>query len=63
MIMPILLRHNRDCDTNLWFGELALDNFEQYIFNDDIIEPPLFDAYDDFVNHSWSAFIEDNSYS
>ena len=46
----------------LWFGELALDGFEQYIFNDEIMMPPLFDSYDDFVDHSWPEFVQDNSY-
>ena len=61
--MSVLYRHNHECDTKLWFGEVALDGFEEDIFNDDIMAPPLFDSYDDFVNHSWPAFVEDNSYS
>lgn len=54
--------HNRNCDNKLWFGELALNEFEQFIFNDDIISPPLFDEYDDFVNHAWPEFVEGNSF-
>ena len=59
----MLFRHNHECDKKLWFGEIALGGFEQYIFNDEIMVPPLFDAYDDFVNHAWPVFVEDNSYS
>lgn len=58
----LAFRHNRECDSKLWFGELALNGFEQYIFNDDIMMPSLFDAYDDFVEHSWPEFVEDNSF-
>lgn len=54
--------HNRECDNKLWFGEIALNGFEQYILTDDIMIPPLFDSYDDFVEHSWPEFVEDNSY-
>ena len=61
--MSNLYRHNGQCTTNLWFGEVALDGFEQYIFNDDIMDPALFDAYDDFIDHSWPLFVEDNSFS
>ena len=32
-----MFSHNRDCDNNLWFGELALNGFEQFIFNDEIV--------------------------
>ena len=51
--MPGVLKHNRECD----------NGFEQYIFNDDIMDPVLFDSYDDFIIHSWPVFVEDNSYS
>ena len=61
--MGMLFRHNHECDTKLWFGEIALNGFERFIFNDEIMEPQLFDTYDDFVNHSWSEFVEDNSFS
>ena len=61
--MPLMFRHNHECDVKLWFGELALDGFEQNVFNDYIMEPALFDSYDDFVNHSWPLFVEDNAYS
>ena len=61
--MPGVLKHNRECDSKLWFGEIALNGFEQYIFNDDIMDPVLFDSYDDFIIHSWPVFVEDNSYS
>ena len=58
----LMFSHNRECDSKLWFGEIALNGFEQFIFNDDIEQPPLFDSYDDFVNHSWPEFVEDNSF-
>lgn len=58
-----VFRRNRECDTKLWFGELALDGFEEFIFNDEIMGPPLFDAYEDFIDHSWPVFVEDNSFS
>lgn len=61
--MSVLYRRNHECDTKLWFGEVALDGFEEFIFNDEIMIPPLFDAYDDFVNHAWPEFVEDGSYS
>ena len=63
IVMPVMLRHNHECDAKLWFGEIALNGFEENIFTDDIMGPPLFDAYDDFINHSWPLFVEDNSYS
>ncbi len=58
----LAFRHNRECDSKLWFGELALNGFEQYIFNDEIMMPTLFDTYDDFVEHSWPEFVQDNSF-
>ncbi len=58
-----VLSHNRGCDARHWFGELSLNKFEQYVLNDDIMQPPLFDAYDEVITHSWSAFIIDNSFS
>lgn len=58
-----MLKHNHACDTNLWFGEIALNGFEENIFTEDIMGPPLFDAYDDFINHGWPLFVEDSSYS
>ena len=58
----LMFSHNRDCDSHLWFGELALNGFEQFVLNDNIVMPHLFDAYDDFVNHSWAEFVEDNSF-
>ena len=61
--MSLLYRRNHECDTKLWFGEVALDGFEEFIFNDEIMIPPLFDSYDDFVNHAWPEFVEDGSYS
>ncbi|MBQ7151022.1 MAG: hypothetical protein IJR94_02065 [Synergistaceae bacterium] len=54
--------HNRNCDNKLWFGELALNGFEQFVFNDEIVQPPIFNTYDDFVEHSWPEFVEDNSF-
>ena len=59
----MLMTHNRECDVNLWFGEVALDGFEEFVFTDEIMIPPLFDAYDDFIGHGWSEFVEDNSFS
>ena len=58
----LMFSHNRDCDNKLWFGEIALNGFERFIFNDEIMIPPLFDSYDDFVNHDWPEFVEDNSF-
>ncbi|MBQ6776399.1 MAG: hypothetical protein IJP53_08080 [Synergistaceae bacterium] len=58
----LMFSHNRDCDNKLWFGELALNGFERFIFNDETMMPPLFDTYDDFVNHDWAEFVEDNSF-
>lgn len=58
----LMFSHNRECDNKLWFGELALNGFEQFVFNDDIVSPPIFDDYDDFVNHSWPEFVQDNSF-
>ena len=60
--MTLKFSHNIDCDNKLWFGEVALNDFEQYILTDDIMIPPLFDSYNDFVEHSWPEFVEDNSY-
>lgn len=54
--------HNRHCDNKLWFGEVALNDFEEFIMTDDIMIPPLFDSYSDFVEHSWPEFVEDNAY-
>ena len=61
--MPLKFSHNRDCDNKLWLGEVALNNFEQYILTDDIMFPPLFDSYNNFVEHSWPDFVEDSLYS
>ncbi len=61
--MPLVFKHNRECDANMWFGELALNGFEHFVFNDEIMEPPMFDTYDDFINHAWPVFVEDNSFS
>ncbi len=58
----LMFSHNRDCDNKLWFGEIALNGFERFIFNDEIMIPPLFDSYDDFVKHDWPEFVEDNSF-
>ena len=58
----LMFSHNRECDNKLWFGELALGKFEQNIFNDYIIEPPLFDSYDDFVSSAWPSFISDSAF-
>ena len=60
--LMLAFRHNRECDAKLWFGELALNGFEQFIFNDEIMVPPIFDSYDDFIDHSWPEFVQDNSY-
>ena len=54
--------HNRECDNKLWFGSLALDGFEKFVFVDDTMDPPLFDSYDNFINHDWYEFIEDSSF-
>ncbi len=54
--------HNRECDNKLWLGEIALNGFEQYILTDEIMLPPLFDSYSDFVEHSWPEFVEDSLY-
>ena len=58
----LMFSHNRDCDNKLWFGELALNEFEENVFHDDILIPPLFDKYDDFVNNAWPDFIADSSF-
>ena len=58
----LAFKHNRECDSKLWFGELALNGFEQFVLNDEIMLPSLFDSYDDFVEHSWPEFVQDNSY-
>ena len=58
----LAFKHNRECDNKLWFGEIALNGFEQYILTDDIMMPSLFDSYDDFVDHTWPEFVQDNSF-
>lgn len=58
----LMFTHNRECDNKLWFGELALEGFEQYVFNDYIVEPALFDSYDDFINSDWSSFVSDSAF-
>ena len=55
--------HNRDCDAKHWFGEMQLKKFEEFILNDDIMQPPLFDSYDEVSTHTWPAFIIENSFS
>ena len=59
----MLLSHNRECDHKLWFGEIALNGFEQFVFTDEIMIPPLFDSYTDFIDNAWPEFVEDNSFS
>lgn len=61
-VIMYVFKHNGNCDAKLWFGEVALKGFEETIFNDYIMMPPLFEAYDDFVSHTWPEFVEDNSY-
>ena len=61
--MSMMFRHNHECDNKLWFGEIALEGFEEKIFNEDLMEPAIFDTYDDFIEHSWPLFVEDNSFS
>ncbi len=58
-----ILSHNRRCDEKLWFGELSLNQFERYVLNDDIMQPHLFDSYDEVITHMWPSFIIDNSFS
>ena len=58
----LMFSHNRDCDNKLWFGELALNGFEHFVFVDNTMQPPLFDSYDDFINHDWFEFVEDSSF-
>ncbi len=61
--MALKISHNIECDNKLWLGEVALNDFEEYILTDDIMIPPLFDSYSDFIEHSWSDFVEDSLYS
>ena len=58
----LMFSHNRNCDDKLWFGELALNGFERFVFNDETMQPPIFDTYDNFINHDWPEFVEDNSF-
>ncbi len=58
----MILSHNRSCDSKHWFGELSLNKFEEFVFNDDIMNPPLFEAYDEVITHSWPTFIIENSF-
>ena len=59
----VVFSHNRDCDNNLWFGRLALDEFEDDISNDFIMDPGLFKYYDEVVENFWPEFIIESSYS
>ena len=59
----MIFSHNRNCDAMHWFGELPLNRFEEFVFNDDIMQPPIFDVYDEVITHSWPAFIMENSFS
>lgn len=59
----LMFSHNHECDNKLWFGEVALDGFERFVFIDETMEPQLFDAYDDFIKHDWYEFVEDSSFS
>ena len=59
----VVFSHNRDCDNNLWFGRLALDEFEDDISNDFIMDPGLFNYYDEVIENFWPSFIIESSYS
>ena len=54
----LMFSHNRDCDNKLWFGEIPLNGFERFVFVDDTMQPPLFDSYDDFINHDWFFYVK-----
>lgn len=58
-----MFSHNKNCDNKFWFGELSLKGFEEFIFNDNIMKPPLNDAYyDEVIEHSWPGFIIDSAF-
>ena len=59
----LVFSHNRDCDNNLWFGSLALNEFEEDISNDYVMDPGLFPYYDEFIENFWPEFTVDSSYS
>ena len=59
----LMFSHNHECDAKHWFGEVALKGFEEYILSDDIIEPVVFNSYEDFIDHSWSDFISDSAFN
>ncbi|MBR2209186.1 MAG: hypothetical protein IJ859_10310 [Synergistaceae bacterium] len=58
----LMFSHNQNCDNKLWFGSVALDGFERFVFIDETMQPSLFDSYDDFINHDWYEFVEDCSF-
>ena len=57
-----MFSRNRDSSNKLWFGEVALDGFERFVFIDETMEPPLFDTYDNFIEHDWFEFVEDSAF-
>ena len=59
----LMFAHNHECDARHWLGEVALDDFEEFILTDDIIEPAVFDSYDDFIDHNWSDFVSENAFA
>lgn len=58
----LMFSHNRESDEKSWFSEVSLNGFEHSVFVDDTMQPPLFDAYDDFIYHDWFEFVEDDSF-
>ncbi|MBQ9595862.1 MAG: hypothetical protein IJR35_08395 [Synergistaceae bacterium] len=58
----LMFSHNRECDNKHWFGEVALEAFEDYILVDDIIEPLVFNSYEDFIDHNWSDFVSNSAF-
>ena len=59
--MPGVYSRNKTCDSELWVGEIAMDDFEESVFIDDIMETPVVEAYEEVIENFWPLFIENDS--
>ncbi|MBQ9566061.1 MAG: hypothetical protein IJU98_10780 [Synergistaceae bacterium] len=58
--MPGVYSRNKLCDTDFWIGEISMDEFEETVFIDDIMEVPVFEAYEEAIENFWPHFIEES---
>ena len=57
--MPGVYSRNRTCDVEHWVGEIAMNDFEELIFVDEIIDTSALENYEGAIENFWPLFIED----